>query len=88
MYQRIAIVFALVLMAANAEAQTTNASLSGSVLDSSGAAVQKATVTARNVKTGVALSTVSNDDGIYIFPSLLPGEYTVTAEVTGFRKAP
>ena len=87
MYQRIAIVSALVLMAANADAQTTNASLSGSVIDPSGAAVQKAMVTAGNVKTGVTLSTVSNDDGIYIFPSLLPGEYTVSAEVAGFRKA-
>jgi hypothetical protein len=74
-------------MAANAYAQTTNGSLSGSILDSSGAAVQKATVTARNVRTGVALSTVSNDAGLYIFPSLLPGDYTVSAEVAGFRKA-
>src|ERR1700677_2028907 len=74
-------------MAVNGAAQTTNASLYGSVLDSSGAAVPKAAVTARNVKTGASLSTVSHDAGLYIFPSLLPGDYTVSAEVSGFRKA-
>jgi Carboxypeptidase regulatory-like domain len=68
-------------------AQTTNASIYGSVLDASGSAVPKAGVTATNVRTGVALPTVSNDAGVYIFPSLLPGEYTVTAEAAGFRKA-
>jgi hypothetical protein len=74
-------------MAASGNAQTTNASLYGSVLDPSGAAVPKAAVTARNVRTGVALSTVSNDAGLYIFASLLPGDYTVSAELAGFRKA-
>jgi hypothetical protein len=86
-YQHIAILSALLLMAASADAQTTNASLYGSVLDPSGAAVPKAAVTARNVRTGVALSTVSNDAGLYIFASLLPGDYTVSAELAGFRKA-
>ncbi|HEY2014431.1 MAG TPA: carboxypeptidase-like regulatory domain-containing protein, partial [Bryobacteraceae bacterium] len=87
MNQRIAIVSVLLLIATIGRAQTTNASIYGSILDSSGAAVPRANVTANNVKTGVALSTVSNDSGIYIFPSLLPGEYTVSAELTGFRKA-
>ncbi|SPF50593.1 conserved exported hypothetical protein [Candidatus Sulfopaludibacter sp. SbA4] len=86
MNQRIAIVSVLLLMTTIGSAQTTNASIYGSILDSSGAAIPKASVTATNVKTGVALSTVSNDSGIYIFPSLLPGDYTVSAEVAGFRK--
>ncbi len=68
-------------------AQTTNASIYGSINDPSGAALVKATVTAVNVKTGVSLSTVSNEAGVYIFPSLQPGEYSVTGELTGFRKA-
>ncbi len=87
MIHRIAICFALLLMAVAGRAQTTNASIYGSILDSSGAAVPKAAVTATNVKTGVVLSTVSNDSGLYIFPSLQPGDYTVSAEVAGFRKA-
>jgi hypothetical protein len=77
----------LLAMTTGASAQTTNASLYGSALDSSGAAIVKANVTAKNVKTGVALQTVTNESGIYIFPSLLPGDYTVSAEMAGFRKA-
>src|SRR5690349_2000641 len=87
MYPRIAIFSLLLLTCLCGSAQTTNASIYGSILDASGAAVPKAAVAAVNVKTGVSLSTVSNEAGIYIFPSLLPGAYTVTAELAGFRKA-
>src|SRR5579871_1709489 len=87
MTQRIAFACVFFLISTIGSAQTTNASIYGSILDSSGAAIPKASVTATNVKTGVVLSTISNDSGIYIFPSLLPGEYTVSAELTGFRKA-
>jgi hypothetical protein len=71
----------------SAWAQSTNASIYGTVVDASSAAVAKAAVVATNTKTGVALPTVTNDSGVYIFPSLLPGEYQVSAELTGFRKA-
>ncbi len=87
MKQRIAIVSGLLLMASLGGAQTTNASIYGSVFDSSGAAIPKAVVEATNVRTGVKLPTVTNDSGVYIFPSLQPGEYTIAAEVPGFRKA-
>ena len=86
MNQRFAIVSVVLSMASLGSAQTTNASIYGSILDSSGASIAKAKINAHNVKTGVSLSTISNDSGIYIFPSLLPGEYMVTTEVTGFRK--
>ena len=82
-----ATISALLLITSIGSAQTTNASIYGSVVDSSGAAIPKAAVTATNVRTGVSLPTVSNDSGVYIFPSLQPGEYRVTAEVAGFRKA-
>src|SRR5258706_6707759 len=82
-----AIAIALLLTAAIGTAQTTNASIYGSITDSSGAAVAKVAVAATNTKTGVTLSSVSNDAGVYIFPSLQPGEYRVVAEMTGFRKA-
>src|SRR5882724_2918305 len=68
-------------------AQSTNASIYGTVLDSTGAVITKSIVVATNTKTGVALSTVSNESGVYIFASLQPGEYTVSAEAAGFRKA-
>jgi hypothetical protein len=75
------------LLTVSVRAQTTNASIYGTVVDVSGAAVPKAAVTATNIRTGVVLPTVTNDAGIYIFPSLLPGEYRVAAELAGFRKA-
>ena len=75
------------LLAASAPAQTTNASIYGSVTDATGGAVAKAAITATNTRTGVEVRTVSNDAGVYIFPALQPGDYRVTAELTGFRKA-
>jgi len=47
----------------------------------------KSNVVATNNKTGVAQSTLTNEAGVYIFASLQPGEYSVSAEAPGFRKA-
>jgi hypothetical protein len=67
-------------------AQGTDASLTGNVTDASGAIVPNATVTALNTKTGVATTTTSNNAGVYLFASLLPGDYRITAELSGFKK--
>ncbi|MGH9845029.1 MAG: carboxypeptidase regulatory-like domain-containing protein, partial [Blastocatellia bacterium] len=68
-------------------AQSTNASVTGTVADTNAAAVSGATVTAENVNTGVTATATANAAGIYLFPSLQPGTYRLTAEMTGFRKA-
>lgn len=70
-----------------AAGQGTDAVLSGTVTDPSGAAVPGAAVSATNVKTGVITSTTSNEAGVYLFAALPPGVYRVTAERAGFRKA-
>lgn len=75
-----------ILIFCTLSANAQNASIYGSIFDSSGAAVPKAAVIATNSKTGVSQSTVSNDAGTYIFPSLQPGEYSVAGEAAGFRK--
>jgi Carboxypeptidase regulatory-like domain len=62
-----------------------NASVDGSVADSSGAVIPKAGVTATNTATGVVSNTQTNDSGNYSFPSLQPGSYTVAASNTGFQ---
>src|SRR5437016_4364173 len=67
-------------------AQSTNATLSGTVLDPTGARVPNVQVTAQNTQTGVVLTNVTNDAGVYVFPSLQPGTYRVAAELPGFRK--
>ena len=81
-----AIAAQLLLIPSFGYAQSTNASIYGTVRDPSGAVVAKANVTATNIKTGVAQPTVTNDSGLYIFPSLIPGEYRVSAESPGFRQ--
>jgi hypothetical protein len=67
-------------------AQAVNASLGGTVTDSSGAAVPKATVTATGIDTGVATKTETNNSGVYEFPSLQEGNYRVSAEMGGFKQ--
>src|SRR5262245_2471709 len=69
-----------------AAAQQETATITGSVKDQSGAIVPKATVTVTNTQTNISVKTEADDTGFYIIPSLRPGEYSVTAESTGFQK--
>ena len=59
--------------------------ITGEVKDSSGALIPSVAVTATNAGTNAQRSTVSNDAGIYSFPSLAPGSYNVRAEKSGFK---
>src|ERR1051326_3173223 len=78
--------FCLILfIAASALAQTTNATLSGTVTDPTGARVPNVQVTAQNVHTGVVLTNLTNEAGLYVFPSVQPGSYRLTAELPGFK---
>jgi hypothetical protein len=74
------------LFAGYALAQTFNASLGGTVADSSGAVVVHATVTATGIETGVVTKTTTNASGVYEFPSLQEGNYRVSAEMGGFKQ--
>ena len=80
------IVVGLLFLASFAFAQGTDADLTGNILDSSGARVPDARVTALNIDTGVATKEMSNSAGVYLFPVLPPGPYRVTAEKPGFKK--
>src|SRR5438093_5341610 len=75
----------LTLTSMQALGQSGNASLSGTVTDSAGALIPGVTITATNVATGVVSTAVSNETGTYNVPSLLPGAYTVSAELNGFQ---
>jgi hypothetical protein len=59
--------------------------LSGEVRDQSGAIVAGARVTLTFTTTNATRTTQSNDAGIYVFPALQPGEYTLRAEKEGFK---
>lgn len=65
--------------------QSSNASISGTITDATGAVLPGVTVTASNTNTGVVTTAVSNNAGVYNFPSLLPGVYKVVAEMRGFQ---
>src|SRR5262245_59176700 len=70
---------------ANAFAQTTNATLGGTVSDASGALIPGVTVTAKNTQTGIVSTGITNETGAYNFASLQTGTYKVTAELVGFQ---
>ncbi len=66
-------------------AQVTSGSLTGTVYDSSDAAVVSCTVTATSVATGTVRTVQTNALGYYNIPSLQPDLYTVIATVAGFQ---
>ena len=72
---------------APASAQATTGEITGRVEDAAGSIVPAVTVTALNTETGFARSTLTNAEGTYVLTSLPPGRYTVSAELTGFKKA-
>src|SRR6266850_3913968 len=68
-------------------AQTSNATLGGTVSDSTGALIPGVNVTATNTATGIVTTVLSNEAGAYHFASLQTGTYKVTAELPGFQTA-
>ena len=67
--------------------QAVNATLLGTITDSTGATVGGAKVTATETATGLIHESVTNESGNYTFPDMPPGKYSVTAEAKGFKKA-
>ncbi|MFL6275039.1 MAG: TonB-dependent receptor domain-containing protein [Blastocatellia bacterium] len=69
-----------------AMAQATTGSLRGVVTDSTGAVIPDADVTAMEAATGSDTKTKSNSDGLYNFPRLKPGVYTLVVQKQGYKK--
>jgi hypothetical protein len=83
---RFTVAWAVVLLwSVSASAQNTG-SISGVVKDSSGGVLPGADVVVTNTQTGVELRTVSSADGQFQFPSVVPGNYTTMAELSGFKR--
>ena len=66
-------------------AQTSNATLQGSVTDSGGGVMPGVTVKLESPTTGLQRDVVTNDAGVYVFNFLPAGSYTVIAELAGFK---
>ncbi len=74
-----------VLLSASLYAQTTNATLGGTVTDPTGALIPGVGITATNTQTGIVTKVVTNEAGAYQFASLQTGTYNVRAELPGFQ---
>lgn len=78
---------AVLFPAAISAAQTVSGEIRGTVRDTSGGVLPGVTVTVINTGTGLTRTDTTNGTGTYVFPSLPIGNYTITAELQGFRKA-
>ncbi|MBM3783213.1 MAG: hypothetical protein FJW30_02575 [Acidobacteria bacterium] len=76
--------FLLFLLSVPVAAQTFQATLTGRVLDPSGAVVPAARVETTSAATGVKQRTVTGPDGVYNFPLLPPGRYSLQGVAPGF----
>jgi len=81
-----AIILCLCVSAVFAQSQSTAADLIGTVVDPSEAVVAGATVTGRNLATGLSRTVTADDSGEYQIVGLPPGEYEITAQAATFKK--
>lgn len=77
---------ALVLFCCALGAQETGGSLSGRVVDGSGAAIPGAAITLTQLDTGAVREAAASDEGVFTFPGLPVGRYELTAVHPGFKK--
>jgi outer membrane receptor protein involved in Fe transport len=63
------------------------AEISGTIIDQQNAVLPGVTVTVTEENTGLSRNTVTSANGDYVVPTLLPGRYTISAELSGFQKA-
>lgn len=77
----------LLLLSGLLMAQQETGRITGIVTDPSNSVVPNASVTVHNMATSAERQAKTGKDGAYVIPSLLPGAYTVTVQVTGFQAA-
>jgi len=65
-------------------AQTVNATMTGHVEDVQGAVITGATVSIKNTGTGASRTTTTDASGLYIITNMQPGDYVITATMSGF----
>jgi hypothetical protein len=81
----IALAFLLALSVRSMNGQSTNASLTGRITDSTKAVAPNAKVIAINTGTRVRYETVTNETGSYYVSNLPPGTYRIEVEKLGFK---
>ena len=84
---RFALALAMMLvfvLPARVSAQVVGATMSGTVVDPSGAKIPGVDIVITNVGTGISTSTVTRSEGVFDVPNLQPGNYDVKASANGF----
>src|SRR5437868_7202431 len=67
------------------QAQTTFVTITGTVVDATGAVVPKAVITVTNLETNYKTTGESNQSGTYTIPQLREGSYILAAKASGFQ---
>ncbi len=80
------ILFLLVSVVALTWSQTETGTVAGTVTDPSGATVPGASISVKNVATGAERTTNTSGAGDFTVTNLLPGQYVLTAQASGFAK--
>ena len=77
---------AVVITFAPSARSQENATITGTVVDTTGAAVPNVAISLTNQATGQVRQTISNSDGIYSFVNVGVGHFTLSASAAGFQK--
>ena len=67
-------------------AQESRGTITGTVIDSSKAVIPGAAVTVTNVERNTSVTAITNAEGFFQVPYLIPGAYRITVELSGFKK--
>jgi hypothetical protein len=78
--------FLLGACAVAAYGQSQTGSISGTITDVNGAAVAGAAVAARQAAIDLAIDTVTSESGLYVFPNVPVGLWTISVEKSGFKR--
>jgi hypothetical protein len=84
--QTISLMIGMAMLSTLGMAQDFRATLTGRVMDASKAAIAGAQVRVKNIGTNEVTSVATDEGGNYKVPFLNPGTYSITVEVTGFKK--
>jgi hypothetical protein len=84
-YLKFAIAGFAVFLSIPAAAQTSNATLQGTISDARGGVLPGVAVKLESPATGLQRSVTTNASGVYIFNFLPAGTYVLTAELSGFK---
>src|SRR5512143_1655998 len=85
-YRAAVLALGAVLLAGSLAAQEARGRLTGRVTDTTKAPIPAASVTVKDATRGTTVTSITNNEGLFQVPYLLPGTYQVTVEVSGFKK--